>query len=371
MRFYVAGGCCEYGCNCFLLEGKEYSVLVDCGAGTGGEERPPLLTEEQVSRVRYLFLTHSHRDHGGSLDWLWDQGFQGKIYLTAETEEQLGWQRASIHVLEINEPSNNQVVVDELLTATYGRSGHCLRSVWYLLEFEDKRIFFSGDYCEHSPVYQWDPASGTRCDLAVVDCAYGDEKEDGEGMRRKIQRRLEQAVWKENSLLLPAPAVGRGVDLLLLGMGCKKEVPVFADKKVIDQVKKLYQKRKWRRCGDRLLEQALECKDLDCWNGETGILILSDPQLAAKESRKLAEQVWERQGNIVFTGHVYEGTYGAQMRSTGKAEFLRYPVHMNWEEAQKFCKRNDFHKIVLNHCASRIAGAEGTICMKRGDGIEI
>ncbi len=66
MRFYVAGGCCEYGCNCFLLEGKEYSVLVDCGAGTGGEERPPLLTESRSAGYVICsspILTETMGDH--------------------------------------------------------------------------------------------------------------------------------------------------------------------------------------------------------------------------------------------------------------------------------------------------------------------
>ena len=61
MELYIAGGCREHGCNCFLIRGSRYYILLDCGEGLGNTPQLPSLLKEDIEKIRYIFLSHSHR----------------------------------------------------------------------------------------------------------------------------------------------------------------------------------------------------------------------------------------------------------------------------------------------------------------------
>lgn len=101
MRLKIAGGCGEHGRNCFYVETEQFSFLVDCGvmAGeTGGGN--PHLTQEEIKRCRYVFLTHSHADHTAAVPWLLKNGFGGAVIATKYTLEQLPFQVEQTLALE-------------------------------------------------------------------------------------------------------------------------------------------------------------------------------------------------------------------------------------------------------------------------------
>lgn len=370
MRFYVAGGCGEHGRSCFLTEGQEYSILVDCGAGLGKVQPQPLLTGEQIRRIRYCFLTHSHKDHTGALDWLYENGFQGRVYLSEETREQISLNREHVHLLRAEDGPGGVKRLDHTLTVTHGRSGHCPGSFWFLLQFEGKQLFFSGDYCETSPVYRCDSISGFWGDLAVIDCAYGDREADGTELIRRIREKAEETARQKKILLLPVPALGRGADLLLTALEYEDQTGVFGDQRLTDRMNRLFDRPWWLK-KEAALQKEKKWGRLEEWNGEPGFLLLSDPQLEREESRLLAERVRAMGGEILFTGHIYEDTWGDRLRKEGKAGFLRYPVHMNRKEAQAVRERNSFRKTVLTHCPFEIPAEEGVFSLKPGEWMEI
>ena len=64
--------------------------LVDCGLMAGEEDGGyPYLTQEEIKRADYVFLTHSHADHTGAIPWLVEKGFHGNVVASKETLEQL------------------------------------------------------------------------------------------------------------------------------------------------------------------------------------------------------------------------------------------------------------------------------------------
>ena len=59
--------------------------LVDCGMEQGDNCYVMADLPVSAAQIDYVFLTHAHIDHSGMLPLLVKEGFQGKIYATAET----------------------------------------------------------------------------------------------------------------------------------------------------------------------------------------------------------------------------------------------------------------------------------------------
>ena len=118
MRVTFAGGVGEHGRNCFLVEADSLAFLVDCGVMAGARQPYPALTETQVRSLRYVFLTHSHADHTGALEWLAGLGCTATVVAARPTLEQLGKLPLPAQTLEtFASPAG--------LALHWGRSGHC------------------------------------------------------------------------------------------------------------------------------------------------------------------------------------------------------------------------------------------------------
>lgn len=364
MRFYVAGGLKEHGRNCFLIEGTEDSILVDCGVGAGGQITYPLLSEEQVKRIRYCFVTHCHKDHLGAAGWLRKMGFTGTFVMSEETREQAGMSGENVRVLGCRLPGEE--CITEELQVRYGRSGHCPGSLWYLIRFQGKSLFFSGDYCETSSVYVCDPVSEKAAGLAVVDCAYGDFGASAAECTEMLSRNLYRLAEYQQTALLPAPACGRGVDLLCMCLKYKADMPVYGDEDVLLQAEKLNASQ-WAKAG--ALENIGMCRKLSEWDGGPGFLILSDPQLKSAYGRTLAERVLASDGAVIITGHAYKGTYADSLLAEKRARKLLYPVHMNATAAAGLCARNLFEIIIPNHCPKEVHTLSGAANLSVGDDV--
>ena len=102
MKLFIAGGCREHGRNSFLLDDRDECLLIDCGKGEG-DFCFPQLNKEQIRKIRCLFLTHSHKDHSGGIEWLIENGFHGSIISTEETRTQCKIDYESWNILPVAE----------------------------------------------------------------------------------------------------------------------------------------------------------------------------------------------------------------------------------------------------------------------------
>ena len=198
MRVTFAGGVGEHGRNCFLVEGETLSFLVDCGIMAGAQAPYPALTAAQARRLDFVFLTHSHADHTGALAWLSGQGCTATVVATSATLSQVGRLPFPTVCLENNPPPAG-------LELAWGRAGHCAGSVWYAFGLEGQRLFFSGDYTEHSPVYAVDPVRDRTADLAVLDSAYGPESRSDDAMRQDFLSTVAPFADAGRPVLFPVP----------------------------------------------------------------------------------------------------------------------------------------------------------------------
>lgn len=204
--YMVAGGAGGPGisnykdCNVYLLEGEKDAFLIDGGSGldTGRILENIRETGCPSEKIRYLFLTHAHGDHGGgvkdlkeAMPWLMVAASAGEKRLLEEgTEKELGLiaaKKKGAYPKDYQYPhcTANLVITDEqtfhsadaVVTAVL-LPGHSVESVCYLVDKNGRRYLFSGD-----SIY----LNGT---LSLINC-YGSTME---GYRNNIHKLADRGI---------------------------------------------------------------------------------------------------------------------------------------------------------------------------------
>ena len=342
MELIIAGGVGEHGRNCFLVQGKTSCFLVDCGKMADTPEDPyPRLTREQIGGLDAVFLTHSHADHTGALPWLYENGFCGTVIAAAETLSQLPFAVQKRRALD--ELCPNGTGAFQNLSIQWGRSGHCVGSVWYRFAENGKSIFFSGDYTEDTQVYACDPIRNQRADLAVLDCAYGLDETPYDTVCDRLVQKTEELLSTHKLLLFPVPKYGRGLESLKLFSDRLSSVPYYADALFLQNLAEQDTGGFWYR---PVKINAPVCS----YNRQTqGIVFVSDPQLRDAAAQNTAEQVLSLGGAAVMTGTLEKGSYSENLFQQGKMALLRYPVHLNHAQFVQLTEVNDFRQTIPYH----------------------
>lgn len=328
MKLVVYGGIGEHGRNCFLIQGNHACFLLD--AGTGGSGELPSLPSEVIPRLCCVFLSHSHADHSGALFLLAKYGFHGKLLATTETLAQIS---SPVPSLSLDHGHYGPV------SWYWGRSGHCIGSAWISITFEGKRILYSGDYYEESGGYLCDPIRGQQADIALIDAAYGVTDLSIEKAASTILGEIRRQLEVHPLLLFPVPKHGRGQDLLRLFSLRLAGIPIWADKRLLEE-KQQDPHAFWLH---PFMDDAKELEGIP----RRGIVLFCDPQLNTGEGRELARHAF-----TICTGTIDASSNAEEIIRKGLGVFLRYPVHQNLGEYMALCRKNQFTVTVPFHCPS-------------------
>ncbi|ASR50040.1 MBL fold metallo-hydrolase [Paenibacillus kribbensis] len=251
-KLRIWGGAGEHGRSCYVFEGEQHRIMLDCGVKKEGIGQYPLFPPQEAQRLSAVLLSHAHEDHSMALPLLYKYGYRGEVWTTRATAEQLGSYFCSWHsyvasrggqlpyderdikaityrFLEDDVPSGVWREACPGMQIMWGRSGHLAGAVWFGVELEGKRLFFSGDYSRESELLAADtPSMGTGngapgnpvmmpdinlADVAIMDNAYGMDKDPQPVKLERLRAELEQILASEGHVLLPVPAFGRGQEL--------------------------------------------------------------------------------------------------------------------------------------------------------------
>lgn len=338
MNFIVGGGVHEHGRNCFYVE-ADINYIVDCGIMRGVEKPYPRLTPEQIKSAKYLFLTHMHEDHIGAFGWLVKNGFCGLAVASAETIKALPeYNKILVLPQAFGRVNLGEVCID------YGRSGHCVGSLWYHIKTQQSNVLFSGDYCENS-CFNVDKIEGREAELAVLDCAFGNAPYKREEQERKIIKFAREAL-KNGSLLLPVPKNGRAVDLIYLLGGLKCNF--FVDSKLCSFFAAQEKNDYWIPKATSAKIESLIYKPVN--TQLHGVYLIADAQLATEAGSKTARDILQDGGKILLTGHTDSGSEAERLVNEGLASEIAFNAHSCMDDDRAVICRNDFGKVVYNHC---------------------
>lgn len=255
----VLGAAREVTGSCYLVEFGGTRILVECGLIQGGrdaDERNAAPFDFDPATLDAMVLTHAHIDHSGRIPLLVKRGFQGPIFAHAATADLCQVMlRDSAFLQEKDAETENRKrkrkgkpLVTPLYTQeeaeeslglfqplAYDRktaiaagidirlrdAGHILGSCVVELWLHDggltRKIVFSGDLGPNNSLLHHPPRKIPKTDLLFMESTYGDRdhREQDDSME-EFAAVIEAAAAEGGNILIPAFAVGRTQELLLL-----------------------------------------------------------------------------------------------------------------------------------------------------------
>ncbi len=313
----------------------------------------PLIDPEIAGRIQAVFLSHAHEDHSMALPLLYQYGYQGKIWATRATAQQLpsyfaAWERYARshgHELPYDQDAAARlefVFLEEQGTAgewlevfpglklRWGRSGHLPGSVWLLLNWEGRLIYFSGDYTEESMVLAADrpklPDGVAAADLAIMDAAYGADPDSQSAKLHRLRQATQSALQQGGSVLYPVPVYGRGQELMLWAYDTFPDARLVIEETLLKPLEQLAVKSEWlhsgtsRRVKALLASGRLHCisshreREEEIANGESAVIFTADGMMETETAKWYYAQLASSSRNtIILTGHLARGSFGDKL----------------------------------------------------------
>ncbi len=246
MKIKILGSGQEVGRSSILLEGKK-TVMLDCGVKI--EPAPPQYPH--VGKVHAAIISHAHLDHIGALPLLCKKGkpaiFMNDITLELGTmlikdSMKVGYKEG--YATPFGNKDLKRAIKSTKIVSQNDRFkvGDCVFSLWHsghipgsnsILAECGKKIFYTSD------IQTIDSHLLKKCklpqnvDTLVLESTYGMKNHPSrEELERKLIETVEDALAKEEVILMPVFAIGRAQEMMMV-------LEKYAGKIAIDGMAKL------------------------------------------------------------------------------------------------------------------------------------
>ena len=253
------GGASGIGASCALVQVANTTILVDCGVRFRADALPDL-SLLSGRRLDAILVTHAHSDHTGGLPVICE-AFPGvPVYATPPTIDLVGilfrdalklMRMAGERDGDLPLYNENQVerVTESLVPVHHGSSvevgeimasylpaSHILGASMVHLATPAGSVLFTGDFSVDAQ--RTVPAltrPSVHVDLVVAESTYGNRlHEDRRAAEARLGERVRDTLRGGGRLLIPAFAIGRAQEVLLILKNAVRKrrlpaVPVFVD----------------------------------------------------------------------------------------------------------------------------------------------
>ncbi|MBW3015292.1 MBL fold metallo-hydrolase [Candidatus Woesearchaeota archaeon] len=391
MKLTFRGAAKQVGRSCIDLESKQRRFLLDCGIALEpeGVVYPQGLTA--LNQIDAVFLSHAHLDHSGALALEQHRGLKAPIFCTAETKQLTEMLLTDSHKIEMHShhiASFNEADIKRVINRcrvvnyqqeynykgipfTYYDACHIPGSSSIFLELEGKKLLYTGDFNNtETRLVKSKLALPAGVDIMITEATYGDRNHPP---RKTTEKRFLDAVQRTldtgASVLVPAFAVGRAQEIILLLQELKTKVPIYLDGMAIRVTRNFLNFKKFIK-DPELLRKAFSKVKIVHGNRERrkvihqqAIIVTTSGMLTGGPAMEYLKHFSNRRENsILLTGYQAEATNGRMLLESGKVivdgfeyrmkcnyEQFDFSAHIGLKELQKTIKKVNPQTLILNH----------------------
>ena len=398
MNLIFHGSAGEVGRSCIELSipssNGNQRFLLDAGfkVHDGNPELP--LSVSNISEIDGVLITHSHMDHIGALPYFHHQGLLSPVFMTAMTKKLTRIMLTdSLHLelLRHHHPAYNDFDVSDVLNRVkeikyyhlmkfgnlefeYIPSGHIPGSSMILLKANNKTILYSGDINDEDTHLihgmRTDFLKNHKIDVLICESTYGDrEHKSRVSEQKRFLKSVKSTINNGGSILLPAFAIGRAQELIMLLDELDVKVPIYLDGMAKSVADTLISSDVHIR-NHSILEKALS--KVNYVNGKSKrhkilnkqcIIVTTSGMVSGGPVMEYIKHFWHsKESSIFLTGFQAQGTNGRLLRDSGKAMIDGHTVrfecnidnfdfsgHAGLKGILKLIKKSKPDVLILNH----------------------
>ena len=339
MDLRFLGGAREVGRSAILVDD---SLLLDFGMLTDNPPQFPVETPDPDAVV----VSHGHLDHVGTIPALLSGDARPPIHWTPPTRDmalRLARDTLKLHggtmqcpfteedVRRVSQVSATHGYRERFTAAgyeiTFCDAGHIPGSAHVLVDDGDTRLLYAGDF--HTDNQRLVSATTARPDADVVVCesTYSDvEHAPRTEVERQFVESVQTTLWEGGTVVVPAFAIGRTQEMLLLC--ADHDIPCYVDGMGVEITEMLRQYPDFVRDADALKRAAGHARVVDGRDGQRkritdqkAAIVTTSGMLSGGPAMTYIPEIRGNPVNkITMTGYQVEGTPGRSLLETGSAE---------------------------------------------------
>ena len=381
MELRLLGGAREIGRSAVLVND---ALLLDFGLSTDDPPRLPVGDFDPEAVV----ASHGHLDHVGALPALLSGAARPPIHWTPPTRDlalRLGRDTLKLHGGTYRCPfvENDLRRVSEVSeTHGYGEpfeaaghevtlypAGHIPGSAHVLVDDGETRLLYTGDFHVDDQRLVAGTTARPEADVVLCESTYADvEHEPRADVEERFVRRVERTIWEGGTVIVPAFAIGRTQEVLLI---CAAHgVPCYVDGMGTEITETLLAHPEYVRDADALRRAKGHARVVTGRNGQREriadqpvAVVTTSGMLSGGPAMTYLPAIAANPTNAVtMTGYQVQGTPGRELLETGSAEIdgrrltvgatveaFDFSAHADREGLREFLSAYKSERILINH----------------------
>ena len=352
MDIRFLGGAGEVGRSAILVNGR---LLLDYGMKSGNPPQFPGDADPEA-----VVVSHGHLDHVGAIPSLLSGSARPSVHWTPPTREfalTLARDTLKLHggtmqcpftetdVQRVTQVSKTHGYRDTFEAAghevTFFNAGHIPGSTHVLVDDGETRLLYTGDF--HTADQQLVSATTARpaADAVICESTYSDvEHDDRSAVADQFVESVERTLWEGGTVVIPAFAIGRTQEMLLI---CEQhDVPCYVDGMGKRITEMLMHHPEFLRDADAFRRAKSHARFVTGRDGQrkriaeqnTAVITTSGMLSGGPAMSYIPEIRANPTNKIAMTGYQVEGTPGRDLLETGSAEIdgRRMPISAQVEQ---------------------------------------